>query len=50
MATKKALSRREVLGAAKAVGLAAVGVALLPAAAEAGLKDYLKLEEAHDYL
>jgi hypothetical protein len=50
MATNDALSRRELLGTAKAAGLAALGVALLPAASQAGLKDYPNLEEAHDYL
>jgi hypothetical protein len=45
MATKKAPSRREVLGAAKVAGLAALGVALLPAAADAGIDDYPALKK-----
>jgi hypothetical protein len=44
------MSRRDLLGTAGAAGLAAVGVALLPEGAEAGLGDYPSLSNAHDSL
>jgi hypothetical protein len=50
MAQDNGVSRRELLGKAGAAGLAAMGVALLPAAAEAGLGDYPALAKGHDRL
>jgi hypothetical protein len=50
MATNDALSRRELLGTAKAAGLAALGVALLPAVSQAELKDYPALKKGRDML
>jgi hypothetical protein len=50
MATNDALSRRELLGTAKAAGLAALGVALLPAVAHADIDDYPALKKGRDLL
>jgi hypothetical protein len=50
MAKGKRLSRRDLLGTAGAAGLAAVGVALLPAETQAGLGDYPSLAKGHDHL
>jgi hypothetical protein len=43
-------NRRELLGTIGMAGLTAVGAALLPAAAHAGLKDYPALAKGHEHL
>jgi hypothetical protein len=50
MANDNGISRRDLLGTAGVAGLTALGVALLPLEARAGLKDYPAMHNAHDSL